>query len=69
MKNEKTDNNDFGSKHTVQEGDSPKKNTIIGEDIPYADNIPPTLISDDSKNTIAEQHHDGMDNRPNGGRV
>ena len=69
MKDEKTNRRDYDSKNAEHEGDSPKKNKTMGEDIPYADNIPPTLISGDSKNTIAEQGHEGSDNNPDSSRV
>jgi len=70
MPNEKTDTPGFNSKdEKVQQENSPKQDTTIGEDIPYASNIPPTLISDDSKNTIAEQDHQGSDNNPDRSRV
>ena len=69
MSNEKTDIKTFDSKHTEQEEDSPKQDAMIGEDIPYGSNIPPTLISDDSKNTVAKQDHEGSDNNPDSSRV
>lgn len=69
MPNEKTDGTNDYYNDAKHPGDSPKKHSIIGEDIPYASNIPPTLISDDSKNTIAEQDHEGSDNNPNSSRV
>jgi len=68
MPNGKTDTQNYNEAAAGKQQDIPNDGTQIGRDIPYASNIPPTLISDDSKNTIAEQDHEGSDNSPNGSR-
>ena len=69
MPKEKANASDPNSKRIEEIENSAETDMKIGQDIPYADNIPPTLISNDSKNTIAEQGHEGSDNSPDTGRV
>ena len=69
MDKETKDTQDFNPATAGKQQDIPSDGTQIGRDIPYASNIPPTLISDDSKNDIAEQNHEGLDNSPNNGRA
>lgn len=61
----KAEEHRYDGKEAEKEMGFPKVKLTADDAIPYADNIPPALISDDSKSGIEEREHHGSDNSPN----
>jgi hypothetical protein len=69
MANDERDTQGIGNRKTNLEINKDEDDSRRGMGIANDETTPNTLISDDSKNTIADQDHHGSDNNPNSGRA